>query len=554
VKDVVFDHICYEIVMSLGNSLQMGRMLKQGLTTYLRRLNCRAGLVLRSSVDAGGRVWFAPVYGIPRLMGDNPAVVAALNLLPEGAPGEDVRAFLGSLPLCGGAGDMAYHLMDLPSFGVLVLIKSGEPFGPAILRPLTRVNLKLGRSCLSCLKAGQAESTTRALEREVAERKTAEERYRHIYEHAVEGIFQTDLDGTPIRLNPAMADILGYESSEAAMNSGRALAERYVDPQDHAHMRELLLRDGVFTGFDVRFRRSDGSTVWATLSARLVRDGQGRAVRVDGMAEDVTARKHAELEMRRAKEAAEAFSLMQSNFLSTVSHELRTPLTSILGFSKLLLRQVGDCAEAEGHDEQARLRIGRIRQNLAIIAKESRRLTELINNVLDLSRLEAGRFVWHLGLVDLGEVLEHSLRVSAVLFENKGLLLTHDVPGNLPVVSGDRDRLVQVCLNLLSNAAKFTPSGGVHVSAECDGGMVRVAVRDSGLGIEPGSVQIIFDKFRQLGDTLTDKPRGSGLGLPICKEIVEHLGGRIGVDSAPGRGSTFWFTVPAARPEDPAAG
>jgi signal transduction histidine kinase len=84
--------------------------------------------------------------------------------------------------------------------------------------------------------------------------------------------------------------------------------------------------------------------------------------------------------------------------------------------------------------------------------------------------------------------------------------------------------------------------------------MVRVAVRDSGLGIEPGSVQIIFDKFRQLGDTLTDKPRGSGLGLPICKEIVEHLGGRIGVDSAPGRGSTFWFTVPAARPEDPAAG
>jgi signal transduction histidine kinase len=178
---------------------------------------------------------------------------------------------------------------------------------------------------------------------------------------------------------------------------------------------------------------------------------------------------------------------------------------------------------------------------------EGQRLTTLINNVLDLEKIEAGEMVWNIEAVDVADVVSQAAAATESLYRQKALDFSLDVAGDLPLVLGDRDRLVQVIVNLISNAVKFTKEGSVRCRACVDsGGRVRVEVTDTGSGIAPADQAAVFEKFRQVGDTLTDKPAGTGLGLPICKEIVEHLGGSIALESMPGRGSTFHFTLPVA--------
>ena len=182
--------------------------------------------------------------------------------------------------------------------------------------------------------------------------------------------------------------------------------------------------------------------------------------------------------------------------------------------------------------------------NLAVVVTEGERLTKLIDDVLDLAKIEAGKFTWNMETVFVPDLIDRAATATSSLFEGKPVHLVRRVEPSLPAVTGDRDRLIQVIINLISNAVKFTPSGTVTVAASSRGGDVVVSVIDSGIGIAEKDHQKVFEKFKQVGDTLTDKPRGTGLGLPICREIVEHHGGHIWVESEPGKGSTFSFTVP----------
>ncbi|MDH5265966.1 MAG: HAMP domain-containing histidine kinase, partial [Betaproteobacteria bacterium] len=223
---------------------------------------------------------------------------------------------------------------------------------------------------------------------------------------------------------------------------------------------------------------------------------------------------------------------LKDDFISTVTHELRTPLTSIRAFSEIL----HDNPDLDGAERQ---------RFLGLVIKESERLTRLINQVLDLAKLESGLAEWRSEALDLREVVNDAVNATSALFKAKGVRLeTRLVPS--PPVLGDRDRLVQVLLNLLSNAVKFcTPgSGRVVVRLAGDGGFVRVEVQDNGVGISPEDQSVIFERFRQVGDTMTEKPSGTGLGLAICRSIVGHLGGRLGVQSEVGRGSVFYFILP----------
>jgi signal transduction histidine kinase len=184
---------------------------------------------------------------------------------------------------------------------------------------------------------------------------------------------------------------------------------------------------------------------------------------------------------------------------------------------------------------------------LGIIIKESERLTRLINQVLDLAKIESGNAEWHPSEIDLREVIEDSLSAVSQLFRDSNIEVEANLPSEAPVIVADRDRLTQVMLNLLSNAAKFCepPGGRVVVALSRHGNFLQVDVTDNGVGISEADQQIIFDKFRQVGDTLTQKPKGSGLGLAISRQIIEHFGGRLWVRSRPGEGSTFSFTMPA---------
>ena len=251
---------------------------------------------------------------------------------------------------------------------------------------------------------------------------------------------------------------------------------------------------------------------------------------------------------RQARAAAEEADAAKSAFLSTVSHELRTPLTSVLGFAKIIRRRLDErlfplIPEDDRKVQQAKRQVI---DNLNVVVSEGERLTKLIDDVLDLAKIEAGKFTWNTTSVTVSDVIERAIAATASLFEAKKLNLVREIEPDLPTVNGDQDRLIQVVINLISNAVKFTDSGSITCSARLRDHELLVGVTDSGIGIAAADHHKVFEKFKQVGDTLTDKPKGTGLGLPICKEIVEYHGGQIWVESEPGKGSTFWFTLPAA--------
>jgi signal transduction histidine kinase len=255
-------------------------------------------------------------------------------------------------------------------------------------------------------------------------------------------------------------------------------------------------------------------------------------------------------ETQHARKAAEAASESKSAFLNSVSHELRTPLTSVLGFAHIIQKRLEEHVfpAVRRDDAKAQRVIEQVRTNIDIIISEGERLTTLINNLLDLAKIEAGEIDWRMQALDIADVIDHALAATAALFEQKNLRVVRDIADALPPIVGDHDRLIQVLINLLSNAVKFTASGSVTCRAAYDGGEIVVSVIDTGIGIAAPDQTTIFEKFRQVGDTLTGKPQGTGLGLPICKEIVEHHHGRIWIKSegVPGKGSTFGFALPIA--------
>ena len=230
----------------------------------------------------------------------------------------------------------------------------------------------------------------------------------------------------------------------------------------------------------------------------------------------------------------------KTNFLANVSHELRTPLTSIRAFSEILMSYPD---EEETQQEF-----------LQIISSESERLTRLVNDVLDVTKIESGQMDWRDDSIDTSDLLEKCARTIAPLFEQSNLRFDQHVPANLPPIRGDHDRLQQVIHNLLNNAMKFTSDGTVGLRVSVIGAELHIKVSDTGIGIAPADQERVFEKFQQVGDTLTGKPKGTGLGLTICRDIVAHHGGRLTLESEPGRGSRFTIVLPvatvAAEPEE----
>ena len=187
-----------------------------------------------------------------------------------------------------------------------------------------------------------------------------------------------------------------------------------------------------------------------------------------------------------------------------------------------------------------------------MVISEGERLTNLINDVLDLAKIEAGKMEWNMEPVQISEVVERAIAATSSLFDQKNLKLERKIQDGLPDVSGDRDKLIQVVVNLLSNAVKFTNEGAVTCSVFMKDNGIVVGITDTGIGIAPGDHAKVFEQFKQVGDTLTDKPKGTGLGLPICKEIVEHHDGKIWLESELGQGSTFYFMLPVISADEKA--
>ncbi|MBI1946549.1 MAG: PAS domain-containing protein [Deltaproteobacteria bacterium] len=263
-----------------------------------------------------------------------------------------------------------------------------------------------------------------------------------------------------------------------------------------------------------------------------VLDAGGRVLGRVWFFQDVTAAKVHEAQLRDAKEAAERASQTKSAFLANMSHELRTPLNSILGFARLL-------EHAQLDDDQ--------RQDLALILSAGEHMLALVNDLLDLRTVEQGALRLELSPLDLSAAIGEALALVRPLVDGRGHRLTVDVAPDASCALGERRAVVQVLVNLLANAAKFTPEGGaLEVSAARRGAHVVVAVKDSGVGIAPEARSVLFTYHTQLDAKTMHGMKGSGIGLALTRELVTKLGGEIGVDSAPGEGSTFRFTLEAA--------
>lgn len=253
--------------------------------------------------------------------------------------------------------------------------------------------------------------------------------------------------------------------------------------------------------------------------------------------------------LRENNEKLKELDKLKDEFITTVSHELRTPLTSIIGFSKLNKSKFVKVIvpEIDLEDEKIKKACMQLRGNSDIIISEAERLGEIVNDILDISKIEAGKMEYKNELVKIENIINKSASAVDALLMEKHLIFEREIEEDLPFVNGDEDRLMQVIVNLLSNAIKFTEKGSITCRACLTGKEIVVSIIDTGIGIAAEDSEIIFERFRQVGDSLVGKPKGTGLGLPICKSIIEQHGGRIWVERGLGKGSIFSFSLPALK-------
>ncbi|WP_366025328.1 PAS domain S-box protein [Microcoleus sp. PH2017_08_TRC_O_A] len=372
----------------------------------------------------------------------------------------------------------------------------------------------------------------------------AEEKYRNIYENALNGIFQTAADGTYLSANPALAELYGYESpAELIAAQPNFKNQLYVKPNRRSEFVALIDEYGILSNFESEIYRKDGSIIWISENCRAVCDPAGNLLYHEGFIKDITDSKEAQIKMEQAKEAAEAANKAKSTFLANMSHELRSPLNAVIGFAQVMIRSKNLSPENQ--------------EDVGIILRSGEHLLTLINQVLDLSKIEAGRTTINEKSFDLYRILDDLEDMFALKAEEKGLQLIFDRDAEVPhYISTDEVKLRQVLINLLNNAIKFTSQGGVSVQVK--GGKrnlhknsadempgrysLHFEVQDTGAGIATEEIHQLFEAFVQT-TTGKDSQEGTGLGLAISRQFVQLMGGEITVSSEVGKGALFQFDI-----------
>jgi Na+/proline symporter/signal transduction histidine kinase len=545
--------VCNDLVMPVLLRMRTLRLAERTDLSWLLLAIRRSAIV---AVIMLGYLYF-------RLAGEAYALVA-IGLISFAAVAQFAPAILGGIywkaatrrgALAGlGAGFSVWlYTLLLPSFAKSGWLPGGflrdGPWGIALLKPHEFLGLtgldEITHAMLWSMVANiGAYVAVSVLTRPGVAEQAQAARFVDIFKHGDEGLGAHFWKGSASlpELNALLARFLGPARAGAAV-------------ADYAQRRGLsapaeLIADGDFVHFaETALAGTIGSASARIMVASTVKEEALSIDEVRSMLDEASQviayshrleRKSSELEaataeLRAANQRLQELDRMKDDFVATVTHELRTPLTSIRAFSEIL------------HDNPQLDSAERTRF-LGIIIKESERLTRLINQVLDLAKLDSGRAEWTVTAIDLREILDEAISATSQLFRDKNVSLDTHFDGNTPLIQADRDRLMQVIINLLSNAVKFVAMdvGRVVVALGAAGGGVRVAVTDNGPGILPNDLSTIFEKFRQAGDTMTAKPHGTGLGLPISRQIIEHFGGRLWVESESGQGATFIFVLPAS--------
>jgi PAS domain S-box-containing protein len=351
--------------------------------------------------------------------------------------------------------------------------------------------------------------------------KQSEERYRDLYEEAPDAYFSVGTNGYIMRANRRAAELLGYSRGELV---GRPVADLYADmPSGKAKAQKIFRR--FLAGEEIRdeemeMHRADGTSMWVNLSVRPIVDEEGRVIASRSVVTDITEQKK--------------LDQLKDDFIGLVSHELRSPLTVIMGALNTVLSEGAYLSEEETH------------QLLKDAALESETLSHLLGNLLELSRAQAERLILHAEAIDVEKVIQDA--VDRIKRQSSAHQFVVSTPQKLPPVYADPLRLERILYNLLENAVKYSPQGGeIKVSVKPNKEHLVIGVSDRGVGISPADQARLFAPFQRLEESRPGGVRGVGLGLLVCQRLVEAHGGRIWVESRPGRGSTFFFTLPLNR-------
>jgi PAS domain S-box-containing protein len=374
----------------------------------------------------------------------------------------------------------------------------------------------------------------------------AEKQLRRVVEGSAQGIIvrtNTDI----LYTNDAFAHMMGFASVRelSAYTVEETLAGRNannsgaIHPEDRPivaeHMRRRIAGEEVVSSYEFRLQRADGTIVWVDAHAALVNwDGQPASL---SWLSDISRRKAIEVELIRSKEAAEFANRTKTEFLANMSHELRTPLNAIIGFAEVIKDEMFGPVGTAKYAEYAK-----------DIFSSGRHLLALINDILDLSKLEAGKLELREEDISLRTTVEECLTLIRNRAQECHVLLVTEIEPRLPKLRCDERALKQVLLNLLSNAVKFTPAGGTvttRVRRAPDG--LAISVADTGIGMSAADIQVALSAFGQIDSRLSRQHHGTGLGLPISKSLIELHGGTLAVDSMPGKGTIMTATFPAAR-------
>ncbi len=376
----------------------------------------------------------------------------------------------------------------------------------------------------------------------------SEKRFRNIFENSAEGIYQSTIDGRFIIVNPAMVKMLGYKTEEElkALNIEKDV---YKNEADRQTLIKLLSKQGKVKNYRLVLKKKDASHIVVKANVRLITDDDGNPLYYEGSIQDITQQVQAEYDRQKALDAlkmeklkadqAASKAIEESNFktrfLANMSHEIRTPMNSILGYLDLIENNLYEDKE----ELNTFARSGRM---------SAQSLLDTINNILDLSKIEAGKMELDEVEFSVKKELDKAVSIISQTAKDKNIKLVEDYDDMIPhTLFGDATRFRQILLNLLSNAVKYTDIGQIDVSIELqdkteDFVVLKGIVKDTGQGIAKESLKMLFRPFSQIHSVRSNK-QGTGLGLVICKEFINLMGGDINVDSEIGKGSTFEFTV-----------